>query len=188
VSERASKAAGVATDRRSGTVARLLIDGRLSPEGERTVVEQPRCDALIRVLEPVNPRVDAGEPRIPFPDSDEVRSGDGMTQVSPEPLILMLGFLKFGDFFVSFSIRFLFTLNQAVRTLDLNKSSRLRGPDSKTVLDLKTLTLALDADVIKAEVLVLRDRLGRHLVGLNVRRGTTLRVLGLARLTRGLVR
>jgi hypothetical protein len=37
------------------------------------------------------------------------------------------------------------------------------------------------------EVLVLRDRLGRHLVGLNVRRGTTLRVLGLARLTRGLV-
>jgi hypothetical protein len=39
-----------------------------------------------------------------------------------------------------------------------------------------------------AEVLVLRDRLGRHLVGLNVRRGTTLRVLGLACLTRGLVR
>jgi hypothetical protein len=33
---------------------------------------------------------------------------------------------------------------------------------------------------------VLRDRLGRHLVGLNVRRGTTLRVLGLARFTRGL--
>jgi hypothetical protein len=39
-----------------------------------------------------------------------------------------------------------------------------------------------------AEVLVLRDRLGRHLVGLNVRRGTALRVLGLACLTRGLVR
>jgi hypothetical protein len=34
---------------------------------------------------------------------------------------------------------------------------------------------------------VLRDRLGRHLVGLNVRRGTTLRVLGLPCLTRGLV-
>jgi hypothetical protein len=42
--------------------------------------------------------------------------------------------------------------------------------------------------VIKAEVLVLRDWLGRHLVSLNMRRGTTLRVLGLACLTRGLVR
>jgi hypothetical protein len=42
--------------------------------------------------------------------------------------------------------------------------------------------------VNKTEELVLRDRLGRHLVGLNVRRDTTLRVLGLARLTRGLVR
>jgi hypothetical protein len=41
-------------------------------------------------------------------------------------------------------------------------------------------------DVRKVEVLVLRDRLGRHLVGLNMRRGTTLRVLGLASLTRGL--
>jgi hypothetical protein len=77
--------------------------------GERAVVEQPRCDALIRELESVNPRVDAVEPRVdaveprvPFPDSDEVRSGDGMAQVSPEPFILMLGFLKFGDF-VSFS-------------------------------------------------------------------------------------
>jgi hypothetical protein len=40
----------------------------------------------------------------------------------------------------------------------------------------------------KVEVLVLRDRLGRHLVGLNMRRGTALRVLGLACLTRGLVR
>jgi hypothetical protein len=38
------------------------------------------------------------------------------------------------------------------------------------------------------EVLVFRDRLGRHLVGLNVRRGTTLKVLVLACLTRGLVR
>jgi hypothetical protein len=32
------------------------------------------------------------------------------------------------------------------------------------------------------------DRLGRHLVGLNVRKDTSLRGLGLARLTRGLVR
>jgi hypothetical protein len=78
--ERASEAAGVATDRRSGTV-----------------VEQPRCDALIREPEPVNPRVDTGELRVPFPDSDEVRSDDGMAQVSPEPLFLMLGFLRFGD-------------------------------------------------------------------------------------------
>jgi hypothetical protein len=100
----------------------------------------------------------------------------------------MLGFLKFGDFFVPFSIRFLFTLNQAVTTLDLNKSSRLRGLDSKNRTRFETLTLALDADVRKAEVLVLRDWLGRHLVGLNVSRGTLFRVLGLARLTRGLVR
>jgi hypothetical protein len=92
--ERASTAAGVATRRRSGAVARLLADGRCSPEGERAVVEQSRCDALIREREPVNPRVDAGEPRVSFPDSDEVRSGDGLAQVSPKPLILMLGFLK----------------------------------------------------------------------------------------------
>jgi hypothetical protein len=55
---------------------RLLTDGRRSPEGERAVVEQPHCDALIREPEPVNPRVNADEPRVPFPDSDEVRSGD----------------------------------------------------------------------------------------------------------------
>jgi hypothetical protein len=39
-----------------------------------------------------------------------------------------------------------------------------------------------------AEVLVLRDRIGQHLVGLNMRRSTSLRVLGLTCLTRGLVR
>jgi hypothetical protein len=44
--------------RRSGAVARLLFDGRHSPEGERAVVEQSCCDALIRELEPVNPRVE----------------------------------------------------------------------------------------------------------------------------------
>jgi hypothetical protein len=96
-SERASEAAGVVTGRRSDTVARLLTDGRRSPEGERAIIEQPCCDALIREPEPVNPRVDAGEPWVPFPDSDEVRSGNGMAQVSPEPLFLMLGFLRFGD-------------------------------------------------------------------------------------------
>jgi hypothetical protein len=100
----------------------------------------------------------------------------------------MLGFLKIWGFFILFSIRFLFNLIHAVGTLDLNKSSRLRGPDSKTVLDPKTLTLALDADVRQAEVLVLRDRLGRRLVSLNIRRSTSLRVLGLACLIRGLVR
>jgi hypothetical protein len=72
-----SEAAGVATSRRSGAIVRLLVDGRRSPEGKRTVVEQPRCDAIIREPELVNPRVDTGEPRVPFPDSDEVRSGDG---------------------------------------------------------------------------------------------------------------
>jgi hypothetical protein len=45
--------------------------------GERAVVEQLRCDALNREPEPVNPRVGVGEPRVPFPDSDEVGSGDG---------------------------------------------------------------------------------------------------------------
>jgi hypothetical protein len=61
----------MATSRRSGTVARLLAGGRRSPE-------QSRCDALIREPEPVNPRVGAGEPRVPFPDSDEVGSGIDM--------------------------------------------------------------------------------------------------------------
>jgi hypothetical protein len=42
--------------------------------------------------------------------------------------------------------------------------------------------------VRKAEVLVLRDQLGWHLVGLNMRRSTSLRVLGLTCLTRWLVR
>jgi hypothetical protein len=42
--------------------------------------------------------------------------------------------------------------------------------------------------VRKFEVLVLRDRLGRYLVSLNVRKDTTFRGLELARLTKGLVR
>jgi hypothetical protein len=138
-SERVSTAVGVATGPRSGAVTRLLTDRQHSPEGERAIVEQSRCDALIRELEPVNPRVDADEPRVSFPDSDEVRSGDGLAQVNPEPLVLMLGFLKnLVIFFIPFSIRFLLTLIHAVGILDLNKSSRLRGPDSKTVLDPKS--------------------------------------------------
>jgi hypothetical protein len=67
----------VATDRRSGAVACLLTGGRRSPEGERAVVEQSHCDALIREPEPINPRVGAGEPQVPFSDSDEVGSGIG---------------------------------------------------------------------------------------------------------------
>jgi hypothetical protein len=74
-SERESEPADVVTGRGSGAVARLLTGGRRSPEGERAVVEQSRCDALIREPEPVNPRVGAGEPRVPFPDSDEVGFG-----------------------------------------------------------------------------------------------------------------
>jgi hypothetical protein len=67
----------VATGRRSGVVAHLLASGRHSPEGERAVIEQSRCDALIQKPEPVNPRVGTGEPRVSFPDSDEVGSGIG---------------------------------------------------------------------------------------------------------------
>jgi hypothetical protein len=67
----------VAIGRRSGTVVRLLTGGRRSPEGERAVIEQSRCDALSREPKPVNPRVGAGEPLVPFLDSDEVRSGIG---------------------------------------------------------------------------------------------------------------
>jgi hypothetical protein len=96
--------ASEATGRRSGAVARLLAGGRHSPEGERAVVEQSRCDALSRELEPVNSRVGAGERRVPFPDSDEVGSGDGGPKVSPGPLLLA----RVRDFFTS--IRFFLDL------------------------------------------------------------------------------
>jgi hypothetical protein len=39
---------------RSGVVAHLLVGGRLSPEGERVVVEQSRGDALKSELEPID--------------------------------------------------------------------------------------------------------------------------------------
>jgi hypothetical protein len=67
----------MATGWRSSAVARLLNDGRRSPSGERAVVKQSCCDALSWEPEPVNPRVGAGKPRVPFPDSDEVGSGTG---------------------------------------------------------------------------------------------------------------
>jgi hypothetical protein len=85
--------------------------------------------------------LNAGEPRVSFPDSDEVGSGIGLAQVSHEPISYARVSENLGIFFVSFPIRFLLTLNRAVGTLDL-KGSRL-----KTVLDPKTLTLALDTDV-----------------------------------------
>jgi hypothetical protein len=50
-----STRAGEATDRRSGVIAHLLADGRRSPEGERTFVEQSHCDALSRELEAGQP-------------------------------------------------------------------------------------------------------------------------------------
>jgi hypothetical protein len=64
----------VATGWRSGAVVRQLPGGQRSPEGERAIVEQSHYDALIREPEPVNPRVGVGEPRVPFPNSDEVGS------------------------------------------------------------------------------------------------------------------
>jgi hypothetical protein len=67
----------VPTGRRSGAVVCLLAGGRRSPEGERVIVEQLRCDALSREPGPVNPRDGADEPWVPFPDSDEVGSSDG---------------------------------------------------------------------------------------------------------------
>jgi hypothetical protein len=86
--DRASESASVATGRRSDVVARLLAGGRRSPEGERVVVEQLRCDALSQEPKPINPRVGTDEHRVPFPDSDEVGSGDGGPKVSPRPLLL----------------------------------------------------------------------------------------------------
>jgi hypothetical protein len=47
---------------------------------------------------------------------------------------------------------------------------------------------AAEKPISKAEELVLKYRLVRHLVGLNVRKNTVFRCLGLARLIRGLVR
>jgi hypothetical protein len=77
MSEQASEGASAPTDRRSGAIARLLSDGWRSPEGERAVVEQSRCDTLSHEPEMVNPRVGTSEPRVPFLDSDEVGSSDG---------------------------------------------------------------------------------------------------------------
>jgi hypothetical protein len=55
----------------------LLAGGRPSPEGERAVIEPTSGGALSRDPEPANPRIGADEHPVPFPDSDEVGSGDG---------------------------------------------------------------------------------------------------------------
>jgi hypothetical protein len=47
--------AGTPAGRRSGAVACLLTGGRRLPEGERTVVERSRGNALSREPEPVKP-------------------------------------------------------------------------------------------------------------------------------------
>jgi hypothetical protein len=70
---------------------RLLVGGRHSLEGERAVVKQSCCNALSQDPEPANPRVGAGKVWVPFPDSDEVRSG-ASGKVSPATLSLGLGF------------------------------------------------------------------------------------------------
>jgi hypothetical protein len=49
------------TDWRSDVIVCLLIGRQRSPEGEHTVVERLRGDALSWEPKPVNPRVDAGE-------------------------------------------------------------------------------------------------------------------------------
>jgi hypothetical protein len=83
VSTQASEVAGAPTDRRSGAVACLLTGRRRSPEGEPAIVKQTHCDALSWEPEPVNLRVGVGEPRVPFPDSDDVGSGDGRPRYVP---------------------------------------------------------------------------------------------------------
>jgi hypothetical protein len=46
-------------------------------EGECAIIERSRGDALSRESERINPRVDIDERQVPFPDSNEVGSGDG---------------------------------------------------------------------------------------------------------------
>jgi hypothetical protein len=81
--------------------------GQRSPEGEHAVVEQSCCDALSREPEPVNPRVGAGEPRVPFPDSS---AGLGKSRGAAS----LLGFGIGDSFPFSLSIRFFSTL---IRTI-----------------------------------------------------------------------
>jgi hypothetical protein len=59
----------------SGVVAHLLVGGRLSPEGERVVVEQSRGDALKSELEPI----DVGEQRCSGSPSRSSTASDLMT-------------------------------------------------------------------------------------------------------------
>jgi hypothetical protein len=118
----------VVTGRRSGAVTRLLTGGRRSPEGERAVVEQSRCDALIWEPEPINPRVAADEPQVPFPDSDEVRTGIGRPRYVPGAAFL-LGFGIWGLYFLFFFRSGPFLLKTEpflIRSCDRNSRSKLK--------------------------------------------------------------
>jgi hypothetical protein len=69
--------------------------------------------------------------------------------------------------------------------IDASDIARLREAASRDAGQRATRVQAVSVGKV---LMVFRDRLGRYLVGLNVRRGTMLRGLGLAHLTRGLVR
>jgi hypothetical protein len=95
MSERECEVAGTPANRRSGTVVHLLVGGRRSPEGERTVIERTRGDALSREPEPINPRVDTGEQRCSGSPSQTLMGSD-LATVGPSEsrctTFLMLGF------------------------------------------------------------------------------------------------
>jgi hypothetical protein len=95
--------AGAQTDRRSSVVTHLLTGGRCSPEGERVVVEQSRCDALSREPEPVNPRV---SPSWTSTREDPVTAGLG----KPRGAASFARVWNQGFFSFSYSIRFFSTL------------------------------------------------------------------------------
>jgi hypothetical protein len=124
-----------------GTVACLLTGGRRLPEGERAVVERSRGDVLKQEPGPVNPRLCINERRCSgslswMPTgSDPAIAGIGESRGTS---FLMLGFQRFGDPFISLSIRFLLTLIQTISSYSCGRnsrskqnSSRLSGPDLK---------------------------------------------------------
>jgi hypothetical protein len=74
--ERASEVAGTPIDQRSDTVVRFLTGGRRSPEGERAIDEQSRCDSLSRSTLGLAP-VSLGSPSQTLTRSDPVTAGPG---------------------------------------------------------------------------------------------------------------
>jgi hypothetical protein len=93
----------------------LLAGGRRSPDGERAVIEQSRCDALSREPEPVNSRTPTR--------SNPASAGLGKSRGAVFLLGFGLGNLSFSSFdsvlFYSNSNHFLLVL--AVKILDLNQ-------------------------------------------------------------------